>query len=154
MSYNVLITEKIGVGGIIAPQTINTAAGTVSSSPINAGNYEQICAKVNIGTVGAADVVITITQGQGSGMTGAKVLAVYTVTAATPPSGKFVQMSVRGELFDVNNMFNYARLDIAHNEATGGPISGTLEGSDGPYDPASDANDSNVITVVYPPPTS
>lgn len=154
MSYNVLIQEKIGVPGIIPPQTINTAAGTVSSGVVNAGNFEQLAAKVNIGTVAAADVVITVTQGQGSAMANAKVLATYTVTAATPPSNKFVELTVRGELFDVNNGFGHARLDIVHNDASGGPISATLEGSDGPYEPASDFNDSNVIVVAYPPPTS
>lgn len=153
-SYNALQQEKTAGAAVISPQTVNTGAGTVSSSPVNAGNFEQLCARVNIGTVGAADVVITIRQGQGSAMGNAKTLAVYTVAAATPPSGKLVVMTVRGELFDANNGFNYAVLDIAHDEATGGPIGAELQGSDGPYQPSSDFNASSVITVAYPPPTS
>jgi hypothetical protein len=146
---NILIQEKNALTAVIAPQTINTAAGTVTSGVVDALQFEQLAARVNIGTVAAADVVITLRQATLANMSDAKTLKTYTVTAAAVPSGKQVIMGVRGQDFDRNGGFRYGDLTIVHDDATGGPISAEIEGTDGPYQ-SSQSHLATTIVVAYP----
>lgn len=146
MSPNVLGAEKLAYAGSFGPATVNTGAPG-QSSVVDMSKFQQATFVVSVGAVAAGqDVVVTVNEGQGSGMTGAKQVRQETLSADASNTQRY--FSVRAESLDTNNGFNHLRADITHSDGTGGPIQVAILGSDGRYEPMNQWSQTSATATV------
>lgn len=141
MLPNLKPSQNIAVVDSIAPQSL--AAGSVSTSWINAGLYRHIAALVELGTPGSGGLLDAKLQ-QATDSSGANAKDLQTMTQMSAAGTTIIQAP--SSALDLANSFDWVRLTITTSVATS-PVAAQLLGLDERYGDASNNNKANVAVA-------
>lgn len=146
---NALGSEKVAVVAVIDPDV--TAASSVNSAWVSAKDFHRFMAIICAGTLGAsATVDALIQQATDASGTGAKAVtgkAITQLTQAGSDSDRQAVINLATEELDVDNGFDYIRLQVTVGTATS-DIGALLLGVAPRNAPASDHDVSTVVEII------
>ena len=145
---DILAVEQMGILGVISP--VSQAPGAVSTGWVAAQNFDQLCALIQTGVLGAsATVDAKLQQAQDNAGTGAKDVTGKAITQIIKASGDNVQalINLRPDNLDVNNGFNYVRLTITVGTAAS-LVGGMLCGFEPRLYAVTDIDAASVVQIV------
>lgn len=128
----------------------STAASTVTSGWVYAGNFHKFLAVIDTGVLGAsATVDAKLQQASDSSGTGAKDISGKAITQLVKASNDNNQALINLDASDLDNAnsFTYFRLSVTVGTATS-VVGGAVYGVNSRFEPASDFNNASVVQVV------
>ena len=148
MNPNIKFAERTAIAATIDP--VSQGAGTVTTGWVSMGNFNSICAVIDVGVMtGGSTVDAKLQQATDSGGTGAKDISGKSIAQLLAAGGNNRQVIIeaRDTEMDVNNGFAFVRLSITVGAAAS-LLQATLLGTNPIFVPGSSFNQAGVAQIV------